>query len=78
MSRELNAIGADIKSNWSNVNYAAVPYLDALCHLKTIDDKFYQDDAKTIILYFLSNAKGWKGIKAKNIKTELKNILIGK
>ena len=72
--RELNTIAADIEQKWQNVNYAARPYLDAMHTLKSIDDKYYADSAESVVLYFLSNAKGWRGENARAIKAELKAI----
>ena len=72
--RELNTIAADIEQKWQNVNYAARPYLDAMHTLKSIDDKCYADSAESVVLYFLSNAKGWRGENARTIKAELKAI----
>ena len=77
--RLLSAIAREIVSDWHNVNYAAKPYLDAMLQLDSlIRDHYYQDSARSIVLYFLSNAKGWKGEKARAIKEELKNIMKGK
>ena len=72
--RELNTIAADIEQKWQNVNYAARPYLNAMHTLKSIDDKYYADSAESVVLYFLSNAKGWRGENARTIKAELKAI----
>jgi hypothetical protein len=74
MPRSLSEIGRDIIYDWKKVNYAALPYLSAMRHMSTIDDKYYRDDAKDIILRFLSNASSWRGEKAKSIKKELKEI----
>ena len=73
--RELNTIAADIEQKWQNVNYAARPYLNAMHTLKSIDDKYYADSAESVVLYFLSNAKGWRGDNARTIKAELKAIV---
>ena len=75
--RLLSVIAREIVIDWHDVNYAAKPYLGALLDLDSIWDKYYQDSARSIVLYFLSNAKSWKGEKAKAIKAELKNILKG-
>jgi hypothetical protein len=72
--RPLNEIAYDIVCNWKNVNYAAKPYLDAMLTLRSIHDKYYYDDASTIVMYFLGNAQGWRGEVAKKIKEELKQI----
>lgn len=73
--RELHTIAADIRSNWAKVNYAAVPYLDALAELTSIDDTYYADDARSIVLYFLANATAWRGVEAKRVKLELRAML---
>jgi len=75
MPRPLYVIAADIKANWSNVNYAAKPYLDAMSELNSIDDNFYLDSAKSVVLYFLSNARAFRGEEAKRIKAELKELV---
>lgn len=76
-TRPLSVIARDIKRNWPKVNYAAVPYLDAMGSLDTLQDRFYNDDAKSIVLYFLSNATTWRGPEAKRIKAELNTMLKG-
>jgi hypothetical protein len=43
--------------------------------LSSINDTYYYDSGRTIVLYFLSNASTWKGDKAKEIKSELKAML---
>lgn len=75
MERTLNQIAKEIRMNWTKVNYGAEPYLSAMSSLNSIHDKYYMDDAKSIVLYFLSNASTWKGDKAKEIKAELKQML---
>ena len=70
-NRPLYTIAADIRSDWKKVNYAAVPYLDAMQQLNSIDDNFILDSARSIVRYFLSNATTWRGEKAREIKAEL-------
>jgi len=71
-NRPLWAIAKDIRAHWAKPNFGAVPYIDALSQLDNVGDKFGFDDAKGLILYFLSNAKTWRGNDAKRIKAELK------
>lgn len=73
--RALSTIAYDIRRHWANVNYAAVPYLDAMTRLDSISDRYGYDDARSIVLYFLSNARAWRGPDAKRIKAELKALL---
>jgi hypothetical protein len=70
--RNINEIATDIRNDWNKVNYGAVPYLEAMERLTTIDSKYFFDDARSIIRYFLSNATTWRGEVAKKIKNELK------
>lgn len=69
--RTLHSIAKDIKDNWPNVNYAAKPYLDAMSQMTSIDDMYGLEDGVFVVLYFLSNANGWRGEAAKRIKAEL-------
>ena len=71
-TRTLSQIASEVRKDWKNVNYAAKPYLDAMAELNSINDKYYLDSAKTIVIYFLGNAQTWRGDKAKEIKAELK------
>lgn len=75
--REIFEIAIDIANDWgiNKVNYAAKPYLAAMLHLKTIDQKYIFDSADSIVRYFLSNASAYRTKKAKTLKQELKNLL---
>lgn len=74
-TRPLYTIAREIKKDWgTKVNYGAVPYLDAMSTLEKITDSYGMDSAKSIVLYFLSNATTWRGDKAKEIKAELKKL----
>lgn len=73
--RKLREIAEEIHENWSNIYFGALPYLQAMGNLDSITDMYYQDTAKSIVNYFLSNATGWRGDKAREIKAELKQML---
>lgn len=75
MNRPLSLIANEIKADWKKVYFGAVPYLDAMFSLTSIEDKYYEDSAKSIIAYFLSNATTWKGDKAREIKKELNKMI---
>lgn len=78
-TRSISDIAKEIEKEWGDkVNYAAKPYLDAMRSLNTLDDKYYQDDAESVVLYFLNNARGFTGERAKEIKKELKAMLAAK
>jgi len=73
--RPISTIARDIKRAWTKPNYAAVPYLETMLALHTIDDVYYNDDARSIIRYFLANASSFRGDDARALKTELKGML---
>lgn len=73
--RPLSKIATEVRLDWKKVNYAAIPYLDAMASLYSINDNYYEDDAKSVVAYFLSNASSWRGETAKKIKVELNQLL---
>jgi hypothetical protein len=72
--RSIRSIALDICKEWEKVNYAARPYLDAMLQLNSINDRYYDDSAKSVVLYFLSNASSFRGERAKALKAELKAL----
>ena len=73
-SRPLHTIAAEIRRDWRNPYFGAVPYLTALHQLDSVTDSYGADSAKSVILYFLSNASTWRGDTARKIKAELKQM----
>jgi hypothetical protein len=73
-NRSIRSIALDIRKEWTKVNYAAKPYLEAMLELNSINDKYYNDSAKSVVLYFLSNAASFRGERAKVLKAELKAL----
>jgi hypothetical protein len=73
--RPIHEIAREIQQDWSNPYFGAVPYLEAMSTLSTIEDNYYADDAKTMVLYFLANAQTWRGETARRIKKELKELV---
>lgn len=73
--RTLHEIAAETIQLWQKPYFGAVPYLHAMLRLRTIDDKYFEDDGREIVLYFLANAKTWRGEDARRIKSELKQML---
>jgi len=61
-----------IDATWGNVYFGARPYLDAMHELENIDDNYYLDSGKSVVLYFLANAQTWRGQTAREVKAELK------
>ena len=73
--RSLSVIVFDIRSCWKNIYFGAVPYLDAMNKLQSINDNYGQDSAADIVRHFLANASTWRGEDARRIKLELNNLL---
>ncbi len=74
MARPIYEIAADIKKNWPKPYFGAVPYIEAMTKLNTINDMYYADDARYIVTYFLGNAQTWRGADARRIKAEIKEL----
>jgi hypothetical protein len=75
MTRSINAIAKDISADWNKVYFGAVPYLEAMHSLNSIDDNYYYDSGKSVVRYFLANAGTWRGDTARRVKAELKAML---
>jgi hypothetical protein len=71
----ISTIAREISREWKNVNYAAKPYLEAMRSLDSVNDSYYQDNAKSVVSYFLANASGYRGDAAKTHKAALKAIV---
>lgn len=74
-ARPLYVIAREIRKDWKKVYFGAVHYLDAMEQLDSIDDNFFFDSARSVVVYFLSNAKTWTGETAKRIKAELRSMI---
>lgn len=73
--RLIHEIAEEIQSDWKKPYFGAVPYLQALHSLTTIDDMYGLDSAKSIIIYFLANANTWRGETARRVKKDLKKMI---
>jgi len=75
MARKISVIAREIRKDWQNVNFAAVPYLKVMDTLDSIEDSYLFDSGRDIVARFLSNASSWRGETARRVKTELKELL---
>lgn len=77
--KELNVdeIAEVIEQDWSNVNYAARPYLQAMKKMVThnLNGYYMFDPMWDIVARFLANASTWKGEVARAVKKELNRRL---
>jgi hypothetical protein len=74
-NRTIAQIARDIRADWKDPYFGAVPYLQAMNSLESADDSYGDDSARSIINYFLANASTWRGEKAREIKKELNNLI---
>ncbi len=74
MTRPIQDIAAEINCAWAKPYFGAVPYLDAMFSLNSIEDDYGADSGRSIVLYFLANANTWRGEDARRIKAELKAL----
>jgi len=68
--RPINRIAGDIMRTWHRPYFGSVPYLQALLSLDNIDEDYGADSARSVVLYFLSNATTWRGPDARRLKAE--------
>ena len=73
-ARPLSTIARDIARTWSKPYFGAVPYLDAMRSLGSIEEDYHYDSGRSVVLYFLANAGTWRGEDARRIKAELKAL----
>jgi hypothetical protein len=71
-SKSISELAGIVRRDWKKVYFGAVPYLDAMRSLENVSDAYGADSGKSIVSYFLCNAKTWKGDTAKAVKAELK------
>ena len=74
-TRALWEIAVEIMREWHNPNPAAMPYIQAMRSLGTVEDSYGADSADTIVRYFLANAGTWRGETARRVKAELKGMI---
>lgn len=73
-NRPIFEIAREIKKLWVPVSPYALPYLNAMMDLNSINDRYMFDSGKSVVLYFLANAGSWRGEDARRIKAELKRM----
>lgn len=73
--RTLKEIAKEIKADWKKMYFGAVPYVEAMSQMTTMDSYYIYENGYDIVPYFLANATTWKGEVARRIKAELKDML---
>lgn len=78
MTRSLHEIATEVDRDLYDTRATlphAEPYLNAMLNMSSIDDTYFGDDGRDIVLRFLGNAGSWRGETARRIKAELKGML---
>ena len=73
--RPINAIAADIRANWLDIDKTSERFLAVLEKLGDITDTYRGETASEVALRFLISAEFWKGPAARNIKNELADVV---
>lgn len=74
--RPVRNIAQEIWLDWKKPYFGAVPYLEAMQSLCSIEEHYGQDSGKSIVLYFLANAGSWRGEVARRVKRELNEMCV--
>jgi peptidoglycan hydrolase-like protein with peptidoglycan-binding domain len=69
---DISQLAAIADEDWVQVSPHARPYLDAMKSLSSTSQAYGADRGSDIVMYFLSNATGWRGDIARKVKAELK------
>jgi len=71
----VSEIAHAIAKDWTNVSPYAADYLNAMKEIRSVEDNYYADSAKSVILYFLANAGSYRGDNARSYKALLKEMV---
>ena len=74
--RTLKEIAAEIQIHWPTINNAAArEAVDCMKTMGTITERFGADpNGYSVVAVFLTNATGWRGVVARAIKRELRQM----
>lgn len=73
--KPISQYAKEIFEDWKVPSPYAMPYLNAMQEINQVHDMYHLDTASSVVLYFLSNAKGWRGPAARQVKKELNAII---
>jgi hypothetical protein len=71
----VSEIAHAIAKDWTNVSPYAKDYLEAMKSISSVEENYYADSAKSVILYFLANASTYRGENARSYKALLKEMI---
>lgn len=75
MERSLKEIALEIRADWKKPYFGAIPYINAMALMNFVGDKFFADNGREVVIYFLANASTWRGETARRIKQELNQMV---
>jgi hypothetical protein len=71
----VSEIARAIARDWKTINPYAAEYLNAMLNIESVEDTYYADSAKSVVLYFLANAGSYRGDNARSYKALLKAMV---
>jgi hypothetical protein len=71
----VSEIARAIAKDWQTINPYANEYLNAMLTIESIEDTYYADSAKSVVMYFLANASSYRGDNARAYKALLKDMV---
>jgi hypothetical protein len=71
----VSEIARAIAKDWKTINPYAAEYLNAMLTIESVEDTYYADNAKSVVLYFLANAGSYRGDNARSYKALLKTMV---
>jgi hypothetical protein len=71
----VSEIAHAIAKDWTKISPYAKDYLEAMKSISSVEDNYYADSAKSVILYFLANASTYRGESARAYKALLKEMI---
>jgi hypothetical protein len=72
---DMENISKNKGKNWKAVFWSCHPQIEAMLALQTTSDKYFFDDATSIICSALANMGTYRGSNAKNYKNELRAMV---
>lgn len=71
----VSEIAHAIAKDWDKVSPYAADYLNAMKEIRSVEENYYADTAKSVIMYFLANAGSYRGDNARAYKALLKEMI---
>jgi hypothetical protein len=71
----VSEIAYAIAKDWKNISPYAADYLNAMKSINSVDEMYYADSAKSVVMYFLANAASYRGDNARAYKALLKDMV---